>query len=117
MAIRIIPNPTFRARVQLTVPGEPDAAIEFVFRHKSPKALTEWHQTFGDKTSAEALSEVVEKWAGGVIDENGDEVPYTPENFALFLAAHAPRAEELLETYLREVFESRRKNSGKPLAG
>lgn len=117
MSLRIVPSPTFRARVAFTVPGEPDAAIEFSFRHKSPAALLAWHETFGAKSSAEALAEVIDKWLGGVIDEHGDEVPYTPENLALFLAAHAPRAEELLETYLREVYESRRKNSARRPVG
>lgn len=117
MPIKIVPHPTFRARVAFTVPGEPDASIEFVFRHKSPAALGEWHKTFSSRSSAQALAEVVEKWTGGVVDENGDEVPYSPENFALFLAAHAPRSEELLETYLKEVFESRRKNSKRQPAG
>lgn len=117
MAIMIVPHPTFRARVPFTVPGEPDASIEFQFRYKSPAALTAWNETFGDKSSAEALAEVIDKWTGGVVDANGAEVPYTPEALELFLASHAPRAEELLETYLREVFESRRKNSGKRPAG
>lgn len=116
MAIRIIPNPTFRARVAFTVPGEPNATVEFSFRHKSPKALAAWHAAFAEKTPAEALSEVIERWVSGVVDDQGDEVPYTPDTLALFLGAHAPRAEELLEAYLREVFESRLKNSARPPA-
>ena len=114
MAIRIIPNPTFRARVAFTVPGaERDRRV--LVPAQIPESIGRLACRVCRENPAEALSEVIERWVSGVVDDQGDEVPYTPDTLALFLGAHA-RAEELLEAYLREVFESRLKNSARPPA-
>lgn len=107
--IRLIPNPTFKARVKFTQPGADDAQAEFEFRHKSPVALLAWWQAAQERPVPEALADVVIGWKG-VIDENGDEVPYTPDGLAAFIAAHTTRTDELLTAYLREMTESRQKN-------
>jgi hypothetical protein len=107
--IRLIPNPTFKARVRFTVPGAEDAIVDFEFRHKSPTALAAWWESMQDKSLASALAGIIVGWSG-VIDEHGDEVPLTEDALAAFVAAHAPRAHELMGAYLRELTESRQKN-------
>jgi hypothetical protein len=107
--IRLIPNPTFRARVKFTQPGGEDAFVDFVFRHKSPTALSAWLEASKDKSIASAMADVIESWSG-VIDEAGSEVAFDADALAAFCAGHGPRAQELLGTYLRELTESRRKN-------
>jgi hypothetical protein len=107
--IRLIPHPTFKARVKFTQPGAEDALVEFEFRHKPPAALAAWWQAAQDKPMAAALAEVIVGWTG-VIDEAGAEVPFAVDPLAAFIAGHAPRASELLGAYLRELTESRQKN-------
>jgi len=111
MGLRIVPNPTFLAKIPLTIAGEDEPAIlEFEFRHKSPEALKEWFTTFGDRDTSSAMSDVVVRWTGGVEDEHGQPVPFSPANFRIFLSAHGPRAEDLLRGYIKELTESRQKN-------
>lgn len=107
--IRLIPHPTFRARVKFTQPGGEDAFVDFVFRHKAPVALAAWLEASKDKNISGALADVIEGWSG-VIDEAGGEVAFDADALAAFCAGHGPRAKELLGAYLREMVESRIKN-------
>lgn len=112
MGLRIIPNPVFIAPIPFTVAGEEEpTVVEFEFRHKSPEALKAWVAGFGSRDTATALGEVVVRWTGGVEDESGEPVIFTTENFRRFLAAHGPRSEDILRGYIRELTESRQKNS------
>ena len=118
MSIRIVPSPTFSARVPFTVPGESEPAwIDFEFRHKAPEALRAWLESRGDRSVSEALSDVVVRWKGGVIDEDGSEVVYSPAALSVFLSSHAPRAQELARAYIAEITESRLKNSERLQSG
>lgn len=109
MTIRLVPAPTFKARVRFTQPGADDALVEFEFRHKSPAALGEWVKASADKTADGAMVEVIANWSG-VIDGDGNEVPFNQDNLAAFLSGHGPRAGELFRAYWRELMESRQKN-------
>lgn len=111
MALRIIPNPLFVAPIPFSVAGEEEpTVVEFEFRHKSPEALKTWVDGFGSRDTATALGEVVVRWTGGVVDESGEPVSFSTENFRRFLAAHGPRSQDLLRGYIRELTESRQKN-------
>jgi len=107
--IRLIPNPTFKARVRFTQPGADDALVEFEFRHKGPAALSDWWASAVDRPASESLAEVIIGWSG-VHDELGNEVAFSSNALMVFIASHTPRGRELLATYLRELTESRQKN-------
>jgi len=107
--IRLIPNPTFKARVRFTQPGAEDALVEFEFRHKAPAALAAWVSASADKSAHAAMDEVIVGWSG-IIDESGNEVPYSVDSLMAFLAAYTPRSKELFAAYWRELTESRQKN-------
>jgi len=107
--IRLTPPSTFKARVRFTQPGADDALVDFEFRHQAPAALQAWFTASKDRNFVDALGDVIVGWSG-VIDETGAEVPFTADALAAFVAAHTPRATELLGAYLRELTESRQKN-------
>jgi hypothetical protein len=108
--IKLIPNPTFKARVPFTVPGADEpAVIEIEFAHRAPAALAAWWSASQELPAARAFADIVLSWSG-VIDESGAEVACTPETLAQFLAGSATRGQELLRAYLRELTESRLKN-------
>lgn len=107
--IRLVPHPTFKARVRFTQPGADDALIDIEFRHKAPTVLADWIKDSGSRPVADALSEVIVGWSG-VVDENGTEVPFSRDTLALFLASHATRSAELFSAYWKELTESRQKN-------
>jgi hypothetical protein len=107
--IKLIPSPTFKSRVKFTQPGSDDALVEFEFRHKAPAALSAWWSGAAEKPVAEAMADVILGWSG-VIDEQGNEIPFSSDMLAVFLAGHATRGRELFAAYLRELTESRQKN-------
>ena len=108
--IKLIPNPTFKARVPFSIPGEEQpAVIEIEFAHRAPPALVAWWQSAKDRPVAEAMADVVKGWTG-VIDESGAEVPYSADTLAQFIGNSSTRGQELLRAYLRELTESRLKN-------
>lgn len=108
--IRLVPHPTFKARVPFSVPGEDaPAVIEIEFAHKAPGVLAAWWETVKGKPIAEGMADIVKGWAG-VVDAAGAEVPYTADALAQFIGNSSTRGEELLRAYLRELTESRLKN-------
>ncbi len=117
--MRIDPNPTFPAKVGLTVPGQAaPAELALVFRHKGKEALQAWMRggqpgqgeaAAPPRSDADFLGEVVAGWSG-VQDAAGADVPYTPEAFARLLEAYPAAAGEIYRAYLRELTESRLKN-------
>lgn len=119
--MRIDPNPTFAAKVGLSVPGQAaPAELELVFRHRDKEALQAWMAGGSAgagapadpppaRTDAEFLGEVVAGWSG-VQDAAGADVPYTPEAFARLLKNYPAAAGEIYRAYLRELTESRLKN-------
>lgn len=108
--IKLIPDPTFKARVPFSVPGsDTPAVIEIEFAHKSPPVLAAWWEAGKGQTVAQAMADVIKGWSG-VVDESGAEVPYDADALARFLGNSATRSAELLRAYFRELTESRLKN-------
>ena len=115
---RIVPNPTFKAPVQLTVPGA-DAPVvaTFEFRHKDVRAYEDWADRawaevikHGEKTDlARILDEVIVGWPG-IGDEDGRPLPYSVENLATLLRNYHTAGEEIATAYRRQLREARSKN-------
>ena len=112
--LKIKANPTFAAKVKITVPGEvTPAVLDVVFRHRGGKALADWWQGAAQKPVADALSEVIET-VGGLHNEAGEAVAYTDAALIQVLDQYHAAGGELLDAYFRELTESRSKNSGRP---
>lgn len=108
---RIVPSPTFRCKVNLSVPGsELPQVVTVDFRHKSGKQLQAWFEgaTVAD-SDASFLGEVIEGWIG-VVDEKDAPVPYTLENLARLLDAYPASGRELVLAYQRQLRDARAKN-------
>lgn len=114
--IKIAPEPTFQATVQFTVPGvEHRAPVVFTFVHLGKRALREWiarddKAEAGPRSDPEFFGEVVRGWAG-VLDPQGDPVPYSAQGLAALLDAYPLAGTELLEGYLEAYGGAARKNS------
>jgi len=108
---KINPNPTFTLSVRLTVAGDPAGQLlELSCRHKSRPALKAWVEGASvEQADAVFLGEVVEGWSG-VVDADGQALPFTPENFAALLDNYPPAGIEIYTAYQKELSESRAKN-------
>jgi hypothetical protein len=112
MAIKLTPPKTFRAPVRFIVPGEEDAVIEWTFVHKTTKAFESWREHFADLPNEQAAKAISAGWcSGAVINESGEEVPWSPDAEALFLAEQVTRPQDLITAYTKALFGVREKNS------
>jgi hypothetical protein len=115
--IKLTPNPTFRATLALTVPGNAEGAkVEFEFCHKGLSALDAWIKKPAlmaregvTLSSTQYLDEVIASWSGPV-DEHGADVPYSPEALQKLLDAYSPAAQEIYDGYRKQLETSRVKN-------
>lgn len=96
------PDPTFRKRVRLPIPGKRKAGqtIEFEFRHKDQDALQAWLESIRDgRTEADALDEIIVRWWGP--DEE-----YSREVLAKACKQLPALAATILQAYTRELTEA-----------
>lgn len=98
---KLQPNPTFWAKVPLTVPGqEKPAMVDFEFHYL---AEDERRKLFEERTALEVATEIVADW-------KGVDAPFSEDNLKKLFSNYARSVIDVLETYNRELLESRRKN-------
>lgn len=107
---KLTPNPTFKANVPLTVPGEESpVAVKFSFRHKTLVAAQKWYESNEGKLRADALDELIAGWEG-IEDEQGAPVDYSKDALTALLANYPAATGEITTAYWRELTASRIKN-------
>jgi hypothetical protein len=107
---RLIPNPTFKAPVQLSVPGEKKPIeITVEFRHKNATALKAWSDQAPNRTDVDNLVDVIASWSG-VMGPEGEQVEFSPTAVATLLENYPAAKWELLAAYKSELTEAKRKN-------
>lgn len=111
MGFRYVPNPTFPATVQITVPGAAaPAPLEVVFKHKSRKEAEAWFASIDKSTlDIDVVAEIVADMPG-LEDEQGQPVPYSREVLARLLDEYHIAGLEILLAYRTALRESRAKN-------
>lgn len=106
---KIQPNPTFWAKVPVTVPGQSEAVIvEMEFKHFTEEelaALDEAHKSI-------ALDERMRHRALAIVCGWRDvDAEFSTENLTRLMKNYSRASLDIFETYNRERFEARRKNS------
>lgn len=102
MAIKLEPNPTFRASVTIHPPGDGTSfEIDCEFRHKTTEQRDEFVK--GSKFDLEAVQEILVGWSD-------DAVPYKAETLIVLLGNYPGAASAIVTTYLRELVGARRGN-------
>lgn len=104
--LKLQPNPTFRASVGITVPGESKPAlVDIEFRHQPKEKLVEFTKRLADgRSDVEILEEILVGW-------KGVDAEYSPSALRDLLSNYPASGLEILKAYLAELSESRRKNS------
>jgi hypothetical protein len=102
--LKLTPDPKFKVDVQITVPGvEAPATVKLVFKYMGRKQMAEFIEIQKDKEIPESLAEIVLDWEG--FDEK-----FSPENLQIFLENYPAAPLEILKAYNKQLFESRVKN-------
>lgn len=101
---KLQPNPTFKSKVQISIPGaDKPAALEIEFKHLARPKIKEFFEGLEGKTDAEALGEIIVGWVG--VD-----APYSADSLQTLLDNYPAAGGELFEAFRRDLLESRRKN-------
>lgn len=94
---RLEPNPTFRAKIKIPVPGQTSAVLDIEFRHKTRKAAMKFGQSLEGRDEVEALEEIIVNWSNCEQDYSRDALAQLIENYpGAFLAITAGYADELV---------------------
>lgn len=102
--LKLKPNPTFKAKVAISVAGEQRLpVIDVEFRYLDRDSVQNYFENLRGKTDAEGLSEIVVGWSG--VD-----APYSAEALATLLNSYPAAAADLFEAFRRELLEAKRKN-------
>lgn len=96
------PNPTFKRDVEIPVPGEKPAKLNFVFRHKTRNELKEFVDSLADREDIDTVMDVACGWG---IDESFDE-----DNVEVLLQNYPGSALAIINAYLNEVSGARKGN-------
>lgn len=103
---KLQPNPTFTAKVFLSIPGETQPkAVRFTFRHKTREQFKAWLESLEGRQDKETLLDIVAGWDRADID-----CDFSAEAFAALLDNFPASGSEIFDAYRREALESRRKN-------
>lgn len=102
--LKLQPNPTFKAKVGIPVPGQKaDAQVEFEFRYMTREDWEQLIQSREKMTDDEAAAEVVVGWSG--VDE-----AFSPDAMAKMLKFFPTAGTAIAEVYLRELFKAKQGN-------
>jgi len=100
--LKLVANPTFRAKVGIPVAGAVPVEIEFVFRHRTKTDLDAWISARTDKSDPDSFMEMVESWE---LDD-----PYTRENVETLLENYIGTALATYRVYIDQLVQAKLKN-------
>ena len=101
---KLQPNPTFKARVPITIAGQDKPAmVEMEFRHFSREAVKEFFESLPGKDDADALAQIIVGWSG--VD-----AAYSAEALATLINNFPSASGSIFKVFSSELFEARTKN-------
>ncbi len=103
---KIVANPTFQCKVQISIPGiEKPGTINVEFAHLTRQALKAFYEEMktSEENDAFHLRKIIVGWSG--VD-----TPYSTEALDDLLDHYPAAARELFAAYSAELMESKRKN-------
>ena len=108
---KITPNPTFKTKVLLSVPGDgtEKGEIEVEFKYFTPDQLVELRANRKDESSETVLSDIIVNWDGPV-DVEGKTVMYSRETLSQLLANYHAATSEIISAFNLGLSGSRIKN-------
>lgn len=90
--LKLVPNPTFPAIVDIPVPGAKSSPVEFTFKHRNKEKLQEF---LDGMRALEDVPLVLEIASGWDLDE-----PFDAENVEKLVTEYVGSASKILDTYI-----------------
>lgn len=101
--LKLQPDPTFKAKVEIAVPGAAPASVVFTFKHRTKDEV---ERLVKEVATMESDHQVV--MAVAVDWELSD--TFNDENVKTLIANYISAPAQIFETYLQELSGNRRKN-------
>jgi hypothetical protein len=101
--LKLQPNPTFKAKVSISVAGDRNQDIDVEFKYLSKTKIKTYFEDISGKSDADALAEIIVGWSGV-------EVAYSAEALAELIDNYPSAAADLFEVFRKELMEGKRKN-------
>lgn len=99
---KLIPDPTFKAQVQIPVHGGQTAPVEFTFKHRTREQLDEFFKSVGDRSVEESILDAAVSWS---LDDE-----FTAENIKLLCDNYMGAASAIASAYTKELLQNRQGN-------
>lgn len=105
MSFKLQANPTFKAPVNIPVPGEPPEKVLFTFRHRTRPQFDALIKSMinSEKTLDQIIQDVVVEWTYPGVDFNDDALIQCLEMFP-------GSAQAIFTAYRENLMEARQKN-------
>jgi hypothetical protein len=101
--LKLQPDPTFKAKVAIPVPGAEPASVEFTFKHRSKDEMDRFLKSVADmEGDFEMVMAVATGW--DLVDE------FTAANVKALIGNYIAAPAAIFEAYLAELAGNRRKN-------
>lgn len=100
--LKLVANPTFKARVGIPVAGSEPVLVEFNFKHRTKTALDDFIKTRADKSDVDSFMEMVEGW--------DLEDQFCKESVELLLENYIGTALAVYRAYVDELLQAKLKN-------
>lgn len=100
--LKLVANPTFKAKVGIPVAGGEVVEVEMTFKHRTKSALDEFIKSRDKKTDTESFLEMVEAW--------DLEDAFTRESVDLLLENYIGAALATYRTYIDQLLQHKVKN-------
>jgi hypothetical protein len=100
--LKLTPDPTFKAKVGIPVPGQDSADVEFTFKHRTRDETMAWLKEVTQMTDTDTLMGLAVGW------DLDDE--FTRENVERLCTNYGGSGAAVLNKYLAELRGERTKN-------
>jgi hypothetical protein len=101
-SLKLVANPTFKAKVSIPVAGSAPVVVEMTFRHRTKTALDEFISSRGETKDTDTFLAMVTAW--DLTDE------FTPENVGTLLENYIGTALAAYRVYIDELVQAKAKN-------
>ncbi len=100
--LKLVPDPTFKAKVPIAIAGGPAVDVEFTFKHRTRTALEEFVKAQEGKPWTDTIMDCVTAWD---LDE-----PFTKANVETLLENYMGSGPNIYLAYMEELAQAKQKN-------
>lgn len=101
--LKLQPDPTFKAKVEISVPGAAPASVVFTFKHRSRQEMDRFLKSVSDmKDDVEMVMALATGW------ELADD--FNEENVKALVDSYISAPASIFEVYIKELTGARSKN-------